>query len=82
MRTRDSWFAVLLLAASVAVVLTPSAAEAQEQKGKPAAPNARDAAIQACIARAQASDPLPTPEAGQRRLGVYKACMREARQRP
>jgi hypothetical protein len=81
MRTRDSWFA-MLLAASVAVVLTPSAAEAQAQKGKQAAPNARDAAIQACIAKAQASELIPSPESNQRRLGVYKACMREARQRP
>jgi hypothetical protein len=79
MRTRDSWFAVLV-AASVAFVLTPSAAEAQ--KGKQGAANARDTAIQACIAKAQASDPLPSPEANQRRLAVYKACMREARQRP
>jgi hypothetical protein len=79
MRTRISCFAVLI-AASAAFALLPFEAGAQQPKAKKG--SARDAAVAECIDKARASDPFPSPEASQRRVGVYKACMAQKRMRP
>ena len=64
-----------MIIAGAALALTAGAANA--------AKGSRDAAIERCIAEAQASAPdIPGSGSGTRRTAVYKSCMAQAGYRP